>query len=275
MVRQRKTSMADQEQFFADERTRFAGVVKHALLISNSIGRQKTAPPRVMASWLFMRACVTANTIKSLHEPLDAGYGAKYLDHASIASLCRGLIENIAVLRYVGDVSINAHEWACRKYVIDLHDYRNRTAFLTAIGQQKDDERKYAFLTERLIQNSYFRTIPEKRQKRLLDGEDMFINGRHAAMLEFGWGENITKGIYKYLSNQVHSLPMAFHRTELNAIYEQNSLSAKVSAGFATEFGRKALGYGCLHMITLFPHVEAKFNADILAALRAEYTGRS
>jgi hypothetical protein len=224
-----------------------------------------------MASWLFMRAYVTAKTVERLFEPQDAGYGAKYLDHASIASLCRALIENVAVLRYVGDVSISADEWACRKYIIDLHDYRNRNAFLNAVGDTNADEKAYDFLTERLLKNSYFKTISEKRQKRLLDGDDMFIHGRHAAMLEFGWGENVTRGIYKYLSNQVHTLPMSFHRTEANSVYQQDSPAAKVSAGFATEFARKALGFGCLHMITLFPYIEARFDAAIFAALKAEY----
>jgi hypothetical protein len=219
-----------------------------------------------------MRSCVTANTIASLHEPRDAGYGAKYLDHASIASLCRGLIENIAVLRYVGDVSIGAEEWECRKYIIDLHDYKNRSAFLRAIGQTASDDKTYVFLKERLVKNSYFKTISEKRQKRLLDGEDMFINGRHAEMLQFGWGENITRGIYKYLSNQVHSLPMAFHRTELNSLYQQNNPATKVAAGFATEFARKALGFGCLHVVALFPYIEEKFDPYIFAALKSEYT---
>jgi hypothetical protein len=38
-----------------------------------------------------------------------------------------------------------------------------------------------------------------------LDGEDMFVHGRHAAMLELGWGEHATRAVYKYLSNQAHS----------------------------------------------------------------------
>lgn len=184
----------------------------------------------------------------------------KYLDHASIASLCRSLIENAAVVRYVGDINISEGEWLCRRYVIDMHDYRNRTTFLSLMGQVPTDTKKYKFLEERLENNSFFQTLAPNRQKRLLNGEDMFIDGRHSAMLIFGWGD------------ETHSLSMAFHRTELNRLYEEDSDYAKGVAAFSLEFARRALGFASLHMISLFPYVEAEFDPSIYAALKAEYT---
>lgn len=49
------------------------------------------------------------------------------------------------------------------------------------------------------------------------------------AMLKLGWGEDLTRGIYKYLSNQAHSLAMAFRRTEANKVYEQGTVYPKVT----------------------------------------------
>jgi hypothetical protein len=275
MPPKRRQATPEEEKFFADERTRFTAMGKYSLLISNAIGRQFVDERRGIATWLFMRACVTSITIEGLFNPKEAGYGAKYLDHASIASLARALIENISVMLYVGDISISEDEWKCRRYLIDLHDCCNRIAFLKMLGPQKPQEKAIKALTDRLHKNSYFKTIPEKRQKRLLAGEDMYISGRHAAMLKLGWGEDITRGVYKYLSNHAHSLPMSFHRTELNSVYQQDSPAAKVAAGFATEFARKALGLGCMHMIALFPYVEAKFDPAILAALKLEYASET
>lgn len=276
MARRRRLSDAQGEQeYFSDERSRFEVLAKHARFISNKIGRQITDERRGMASWLFIRACITSHTIVRLFEPQPSGFGeSKYLDHASIAGLARGLIENVAVMLYVGDTTIPEDEWRCRKHIIDLHDYMNRSAFLKGIGHQSEpqsDPNTYAFLRERLERNPYFQTIPQRRKRRLLDGDDIFINGRHAMMLEFGWGENLTKAIYKYLSNQTHSLPMAFHRTEMNRLYEQGSTSAMVVAAFATEFARNALGRGCLHMISLFPYIEATLDELVFLSLKSDY----
>jgi hypothetical protein len=88
--------------------------------------------------------------------------------------------------------TLSGDEWTCRKYVIDVHDYVNRREFLTLIRHQsasKPQEKTLDFLQTRLAQNPFFNSIPEPRQKRLLRGDDMFINGRHATLLKLGWGE--------------------------------------------------------------------------------------
>jgi hypothetical protein len=131
------------------------------------------------------------------------------------------------------------------------------------------------YLQERLAQNLFFKKIEPKRKMRLLKGDDMFLYGRHAAMLKLGWGNDLTRGVYKYLSNQAHSLSMAFHRTEVNRLYEQDSSGAKVVAAFATEFARKALGVASVRMIELFPDIEFAFDPVILSAIGAEYKRES
>jgi hypothetical protein len=65
--------------------------------------------------------------------------------------------------------------------------------------------------------------IPAARRKRLLAGEDMFIEGRHQAMLAFGWGDQLTRGVYKYVSSHARSTALAFRRTEVNRVYAKNS----------------------------------------------------
>ncbi|TMI99818.1 MAG: hypothetical protein E6G97_21310 [Alphaproteobacteria bacterium] len=274
----RRSKVPDQSaerEYFSSERRRFEVLAKHAQFIGNKIGSQITDERRGMASWLFIKACVASNTIVRLFEPQPSEFGGvEYLDHASIAGLARALIENIGVLLYVGDVLIHEDQWRCRKHIIDLHDYMNRAAFLKGINYQagpQADEKKYAFLRERVESNPYFKNLPRHRQKRILSGEDMFTAGRHAMMLELGWGEDLTRAVYKYLSNQTHSLPMSFHRTMMNQLYEQESASAMVIAAFATEFARKALGRGCVHMISLFPYIEATLDQLVFSSLTSDY----
>jgi hypothetical protein len=263
-------------KYFAEEKTKFTGLLKQAHLVGNAVGNRRTDPLRVISSWLYIRICVTGKTIVQVLEPQPTGYGeARYLDHASIAILSRALIENVAVLLYVGDTKIPTDEWECRRGLIDIHDFINRAEFLSKIDPKTHSqfpEETLKTLRERLEKNSFFQTIPAKRRQRLLEGEDMFINGRHAAMLELGWGDDFTRGLYKYLSNQAHSLSMSFHRTAENELYKNDSAGAQVVAGFALTFARRALCASSVHMIELFPDIELSFDQVFLSALKSEYS---
>jgi hypothetical protein len=130
----KRSSEQKTDEYFLAEKTKFAGLLKHTHLIGNKIGRREADHLRIMASWLFMRAGVTGQSIVQLYDPPLSGFGsARYLDFGSIAALSRALIENIAVLLYIGDTSITADEWMCRKHLIDLHDFANRREFLELI----------------------------------------------------------------------------------------------------------------------------------------------
>jgi hypothetical protein len=222
-----------------------------------------------------MRICVTGKTIVEILEPQEHDYGSsRYLDHASIAILCRGLIENVAVLLYVGDANISEDEWECRRSLIDLHDFTNRSAFLTKIKADtapESPEETLKLLRQRLEDNAFFQTLSMKRRQKLLEGQEMFVDGRHAAMLELGWGDDFTRGLYKYLSNQAHTLAMSFHRTAENELYKNDSAGSRIVAAFSLTFARRALGGAALHMIELFPDIEVKFDQIVLSALKSEY----
>jgi Family of unknown function (DUF5677) len=262
-------------KYFAEERKKFIGLLKQAHMVGNAVGNRMSDPLRVISSWLYIRICVTGKSIEQILEPQPTGYGqARYLDHASIAILGRALIENAAVLLYVGDTNISDDEWQCRRALIDVHDFINRSEFLSKIDPKTTGdfpEDAFQTIRKRLEDNAFFQTLPPKRRQRLLDGEDMFVNGRHAAMLELGWGDDFTRGLYKYLSNQAHSLSMSFHRTAENELYKNDSAGAQVVAAFTLAFARRALGASCLHMIELFPDIELGFDQIILSALKAEY----
>lgn len=262
-------------KYFSDEKSKFVGLLKQAHLIGNAVGQRHADPLRVISSWLYMRLGVTAKTISLILEPQEHDYGSsRYLDHASIAILCRGLIENAAVLLYVGDANISEDEWECRPALIDLHDFTNRNAFLTRIGADAvpdDPQEILRDLRQRLENNTFFQKLPAKKQQKLLEGQEMFVDGRHEAMLELGWGEEFTRGLYKYLSNQAHTLAMSFHRTAENELYKDNSAGSRVVAAVSLSFARRAVGASALHMIALFPDIELKFDQIILCALKTEY----
>lgn len=260
--------------YFEDEKKKFIGLLQHAQLVGNRVGNRETDELRVLASWLYMRTCVMGNSIVQILDPPPIAYGPlRYLDHASIASLCRALIESIVVLIYLSDATASADEWSCRRSVVDLHDFVNRSAFLLKLNTTTDHTSKTTLekLRKRIEENKFFQSLPAQRQERLLGGDDMFVGGRHAAMLELGWGDDFMKAAYKYLSNQAHSMPMSFHRTAYNQLYKDNSGGARVVAAFALTTARLALGTALLHMVELFPDIELSFDPIVFAALKASY----
>lgn len=275
IMAKKKRDEAGALKYFSDEKVKFTGLLKQAHLISNAVGKRNADPLRVISSWLYMRICVTGKTIAEILEPQEHDYGSsRYLDHASIAILSRGLIENVAVLLYVGDANISEDEWECRRALIDIHDFTNRSAFLTKINADavpESPEETLNLLRQRLEHNAFFQTLPIKRPKKLLEGQEMFVDGRHDAMLELGWGDDFTRGMYKYLSNQAHTRAMSFHRTAENELYKHDSAGSRVVAAFSLSFARRALGASALHVIELFPDIELKFNQVILSALKSEY----
>jgi hypothetical protein len=269
-----KRNKDDEFTFFEGQKSKFKWVAEQARFISGNIGVHVPPPLQGYATWLFIRACVTSVSMIRLFDEQETGNEKlQYLDHPSIAALARALIENIAVLIYFADGTLSEDEWLCRKHIIDLHDAINRGQFLAQIdpGQQPPPKKLLERLRKKLTDSPAFMAIPAARRKRLLDGEDMFIEGRHQAMLVFGWGDQTTRGAYKYLSSHAHSTALAFHRTETNQLYAPRSRASRATAGFAVEFASHALGRGCIHMLGLFPYVEAIFDPLILAGLKRDY----
>lgn len=66
--------------------------------------------------------------------------------------------------------------------------------------------------------------------------------------LKIEWPTDQTKRMYKYLSMQTHTMPMSFHRTEINRVYTKEGKSTKALAGFAIEHAYKAFILPSIYM---------------------------
>ncbi|MGY4224993.1 hypothetical protein ACVMIH_002354 [Bradyrhizobium sp. USDA 4503] len=150
----------------------------------------------------------------------------------------------------------------------------NRGQFLTGLDptQKGPPEKLLKELRTKLENNPAFQALPQAKKKNLLSGKDMFVTGRHQEMLAFGWGDATTGGIYKYLSSHAHSMGLAFTRTGVNRIFANDSGAPRATAGFALEFASSALGVGCLHMVKLFPYIEAAFDPLVFGSMKSTYT---
>lgn len=257
---------------FDQQVSHFKWVATQAMNISKNITVHIAEPRKGYSTWLFMRVCVTSNSlIRLFNEQVENS--ARYIDHASIAAVGRALIENITALIHFTDNDISEEQWRCRKALIDLHDFIHRREMLIQLGNDDPDPngKSLADLQRKLNANPEFSQLPVDRQRRLLKGDDMFLYGRHQAMLAFGWGDAVTRGVYKYLSSHAHTTPLAFSRIGLNKVYDPHCTASKFTAAFAIEFSAKALGTACIHMLSLFPYVEASFTPLVLDSLKSQH----
>jgi hypothetical protein len=270
--RRPRINTTEENDWFENQKTKFAWLTEQAQVISNRIGKQIANPRQGYGTWLWLRACVTSASMIRLFEPHIAG-NARYIDHASLAALARAHIENVSACIYLSDQSVSDEEWDARKLIMRLNDLVNRRTFLRQLGQPVEDDWNdiEAQFRDQLESNPVFKAVPPDKRGKLLNGSNMLLHGRHNTMLVFGWGDEMTAGVYKYLSSHAHTTAMAFLRTELNEVYEPHSNASKVTAGFAIEHARQTLGTGCLHMIELFPYVEAAFGELVFVALKQDY----
>ena len=261
MRRPRRPNTKAQNEWYERQKSGFAWIADKAQFISGHIGRKIANPRQGYASWLWMRACVTASSIVRLFEPHHAG-AMNYIDHPSINALARAIIENIATCIYFGDEAISSDKWEARRLIMMVNDRVNREKFLRQIGQlpKEPSPKVLNRMKADLEANPVFQELPKAQRGKILDGSNMFIRGRHNALLVFGWGNEVTAGVYKFLSSHAHTTAFSFLRTEVNRVYEADSNASQVAAGFAIEHARMALGTGCRHMVHLFPYVEASFD---------------
>ncbi|MCC8954396.1 hypothetical protein H8B02_13335 [Bradyrhizobium sp. Pear77] len=272
-AKRRRSLREEENKWFEEKKTQFAWITEQAKFISNRIGRQIANPRQGYATWLWLRACITASSMTRLFEPHLEGK-AVYIDHASIAALARALIENVATCIYLGDQKASEDVWNARRLIMRLNDRVNRAIFLKQIGQLPEDTKddRLPEMRAELEANPAFSALTRDQRGKILNGSNTFLHGRHNTMLVFGWGNERTAGIYKYLSSHAHSTAMSFIRTEANRVYEPDSNASKVTAGFALDHASAALGTGCLNMISLFPYVEAAFDELVFMALKNGYS---
>lgn len=219
-----------------------------------------------------------SKTIENAFNPIPTGFGsAQWLEHASIAILCRALIECITVMLYIGGVDIPEDEWDCRKRLFILHELVNRTSFLSSINYDFDNDLKNTqleYAKEKLSENPFFKTLPKSDRSS------------SSAEMTCTWMA-VTKRCSR--SAGARSSPAActsifptrltrfpWHsRVPPRTIYTNDSAGAMVTAGFGIEFARMALGRGCVHMLCLFPDTELAIDQIVVTALKSAYAAPS
>ena len=124
---------------FASEE-HFEGMMMFLSIISGKITGRPMAVSHSIASGILGKICITAISTQSLYR----GYEEKrlpFLDHCSIATLCRAIIEMSIMYWYLME-EVSGDEWDFRFQVMKIHDAASRVRlFKPIISDTTDNER--------------------------------------------------------------------------------------------------------------------------------------
>ena len=200
-------------------------VVRECLQVSRSYGGIPSPTAKhFYASLLFTMMCSRGVSMAIL-APCSpwAAKMVEHWDYGSVTGIARTLLELRLAFYYLCVEAVSEDEWNARWNVFNLHDCTSRIRLFRALEQvhaEPQDEQIAGFteqaeeLRERLRTNPFFQSLSEKKQKRLLAGEQAYI----LPLEDIAVGAGVGKETYRYfnilLSSHIHALPMSFYRMD-------------------------------------------------------------
>jgi hypothetical protein len=195
-------------------------VVRECLHVSRSFGGiPSRTSQHFYASVIFTAMCGRGVSMAIL-APCSP-WASKIVEHWDYASLT-GIARTMLELRLAFCTeNVTKSEWNCRWNVFNLHDCHSRIRLfraLAAIGEDNQEDQINGLtkqangLRGRLRRNKFFLGLPEKKQKRLLTGEQAYVLPLEDIAEDAGVGRNNYKFFQVLLSSHIHGLPMSFYR---------------------------------------------------------------
>jgi hypothetical protein len=256
-------ALDDTERYFEKNKVSFEFAYKTASELSGALAGQKTDLRRGWSTWIFARLCSTAHSIRRLLPPVVSGYGTT-IDHGSIASLARNVLEAGVLISYISEPKISEDEWKCRLLIFHIHDCVARIRLFKGIsaGQQANEMRNaLKDLHSRISSNDHFKKLQPDIQEKAKAGSLIYIKGLRSAAEVAGWDKNHFDAMYNYLSVQSHWAPMGFYRMDEREIdYRKIAPYQYYLIGLALELASTAMSAARTRMRELFPDSSASLS---------------
>lgn len=193
-------------------------VVRECILVSQKFaGIKSPTGAHYYASVLFTSLCTRGVTLAIL-APYSPWSKKKieHWDYASMAGVVRSILEVRLAFYYLCSEQVSSEEWYCRWNIFNLHDCSSRIHLFSEMpnseGEIKGFEAQAEELRQRLLENKYFQSFPEKTQRQLLNGKTAYLFPLEEIGARAGVDVHTFRWLYKLLSSQVHGLPMSFYR---------------------------------------------------------------
>jgi uncharacterized protein DUF5677 len=219
-----RTSGSLSQRMDSDERyqkaiAEFDNAISEATRVSRAAAGRIVSDPAWWASLLFTRLCTTGVSLLSLAP--RSRFAGQFIDHydfSAVASITRNIWECYFVFFYLGVDATEGDEWLTRLNVLQLHDCTSRLKMFTELDpndaslpgfQAQADE-----LRGRISSRAYFGTLPESRRRHVLKGENALLASQDELLKKMNENIGFFRGMYRFISFHVHSLPVAFYRMD-------------------------------------------------------------
>lgn len=183
------------------------------------------------------------------------------LDHFSIGTLTRTLIDSAVMTFYISEPRLSLTEWDFRRHVLFLHDLTNRRRFLTAMrkhaGQpalpnEKDEyQQAKTRILEVIVKRASELSLSVARIEELSKGQTVFIDGVRGAIREAGLDVDHFDFFHAYLSNHVHGHPVSYMRAD------EQQISFETPSEFQFGFCGLCLEAGAQYLEAVTARIEA------------------
>lgn len=195
----------------------FDHAISDATRVSRTAAGRTVPDPAWWACLLYTRLCVTGTSLLSLVPGSRfAGRFINHYDFSAVASITRNVWECYFMFFYLGIDATEGDEWLTRLNILQLHDCTSRLKMFAELDP--DDVNLRGFQTQadelrdRINSRAYFGTLPERRRKQLLKGENALLLSQDELLKRMNEDVGFLRGMYRFLSFHVHSLPVAFYR---------------------------------------------------------------
>lgn len=183
------------------------------LIADRDIGHQNYWMSAIMVRYLNLAIAINRLLPQEGEEPSNI----HSWDFGPIATLTRSFIETFHAFFYIGIEKIDDVEWNLRLKVFHLHDSTRRGELFKLIGETSQSQGFLKIGQELLIEitsNKKFLSLNPDLQSRIKKAETAFIIGRQEIERRIDPSDNSIKWVYLFLSNQSHSFPMSYYRSE-------------------------------------------------------------
>jgi Family of unknown function (DUF5677) len=190
----------------------FEGLMMLLSLISSKITGRPMAMNHSLASGMIGKICITAMSTQALYRGHE-DERLPFLDHSSIAVLCRAIVETSIMYWYLME-GVDEEEWEFRFHVMKIHDAASRVRlFKRMIDEEANKHRaKLQELREKLIAMPLYQKRPPEQQRRMSGGELIYVNGMRSVVENMNFDQEYFDTVYNYLSAYAHSHPLSYFR---------------------------------------------------------------
>jgi hypothetical protein len=263
--------MANNRPIFDREKLRFETCVDFAISVSKlSTGRQANMP-RLMASYVFTRTCVSADSLRYLLRREVGESKDVTLDHYSISVLARNIVEASLMFHYLMEDGVSDDEWSLRGKVLHLHDVVLKLRLFKSIDAAKQYEKFRQATTElrdEIKKCPAFKELAAGRQEKLLAGHELYLRGLRSTLKLVDIDSGYFDGMYAYLSTQVHISPSSFFETDKRISFPSPANYQYYSAAYALAHTRMLLLRASIRLVESDAALCAKIEADSLQSMK-------